>query len=52
MPSHYMNHADLLSVDAAEYNFQWKFTWNSNILIQENALENVIRKMLSILFKP
>ena len=32
--------------------FQWNFNRNSNIFIQENALENVICEMASILSRP
>ena len=31
---------------------QWAFNWNSNILIQENALETVVCEMASILSRP
>ena len=31
---------------------QWNFSWNSNIFIQENALENVVCEMASILSRP
>ena len=31
---------------------QWNFVWNSNIFIQENALENVVCEMASILSRP
>ena len=32
--------------------FQWNFDWNSNIFIQENALENVVCEMASIFSRP
>ena len=31
---------------------QWKFIQNSNIFIQENAFENVVRKLVAILPQP
>ena len=31
---------------------QWNFNWNSNIFIRENALQNVVCKMASILPRP
>ena len=32
--------------------FQWNFNRNSNIFIQENAFENVVCEMASILSRP
>ena len=32
--------------------FQWNLKWNSNIFIQENAIQNVVCKMWAILSRP
>ena len=51
-PSHYLNHCWNIVNWALRNKFQWNFNRNSNIFIQENALENVVCEMASILFRP
>ena len=52
VPSHYLNQC----WNIVNWNFrnklQWNFNRNSNIFIQENALENVVCEMASILSRP
>ena len=48
-PSHYLNqHWNIVNLNLRN-KLQWKFHRNSNIFIEENALENVVCKMASIL---
>ena len=51
-PSHYLNQCWFI----VNWNFWNKLHWNPNrnsyIFIQENAFENVVRKMTAILFRP
>ena len=46
------NNAGLLLIESLGTNFQWNFNRNSNIFIQENALEHVVSEMTSILSRP
>ena len=47
-PSHYLNHCWNIVNWTLGNKLQWNFNRNSNIFIQENALENVVCKMASI----
>ena len=44
--------AGIFLIEPLETNFEWKFNRNSNIFILQNALENVVCKMASILSLP
>ena len=51
-PSHYLNqHWDIVNWTIGN-KFQWNINRNSNILIRENAFENVVWKMVAILPRP
>ena len=51
-PSHYLNQCWNVVNWTLENKLQWNFNQNSNIFIQENALENVICVMAFILSRP
>ena len=51
-PSHYLNQCCDIVNWTLRNKLQWNFNWNSNIFIQENALENGVCKMVSILSRP
>ena len=52
-PSHYLNHSWNIVDPNLRNKLQWNLKQNSNIFNQENAIiENVICKMVSILFQP
>ena len=52
-PSHYLNTGLLLIRLVWRMNeFQWNFNRNLSIVIEENAFENVVCKMLSVLSRP
>ena len=51
-PSHYLNQCWNIVNWNLRNKLQWKFGQNSNIFIQENALENVVCEMSSILSQP
>ena len=51
-PSHYINQCWNIIDWTLRNKCHWNFNWNSNIFIQENALENVVCEMLSILSWP
>ena len=51
-PSHYLNQCWNIVNWTLRNKLQWNFNWNSNIFIQENALENVVCEMASILSRP
>ena len=51
-PSHYLNQCWNIVNWNLRNKFQWNFNRNSNIFIQENALENVVCEMASILSRP
>ena len=42
----------ILLIELLGIKLQWNFNWNQHIFIQENAFENVINKMVAILFLP
>ena len=51
-PSHYLNQCwDIVNWTPGN-KLQWNFNHNSNIFIQENAFENVVCEMASILSRP
>ena len=51
-PSHYLNQWwDIVNSNLGN-KFQWFLKRNSSIFIQENAFENVVRKMAAMLFRP
>ena len=52
VPSHYLNQYWNIVKWTLRNKFQWNFNQNSNISIQENAFENVVCKMASILSQP
>ena len=47
--SHYLNQCWFIVNWTLRNKFQWKLIWNSNFFIQENAFENVICEMATIL---
>ena len=49
MPSHYLNQYWNVANWTLKNKLQWIFNRNSNIFIQENALENVVWKIAAIL---
>ena len=51
-PSHYLNQCWNVVNCTLRNKFQCNFNWNSNIFIQENALEYVVCEMASILSRP
>ena len=51
-PSHYLNQCWNIVNWTLRNKLQWNFTRNSYIFIQENALENVVCEMASILSRP
>ena len=51
-PSHYLNQCWNIVNWTSRNKLQWNSNRNSYIFIQENALENVICEMASILFRP
>ena len=51
-PSHYLNQCWNIVNWILGNKLQWNFNRNSNIFIQENALENVVCEMASILSRP
>ena len=51
-PSHYLNQCWNIVNWILRNKLQWNFNRNSNIFIQENALENVVCEMASILSRP
>ena len=51
-PSHYLNQCWNIVNWTLRNTLQWSFNRNSNIFIQENALQNVVCKMASILSRP
>ena len=51
-PSHYLNQYWNIVNWTLRNKFQWNFNPNSNIFIQENAPENVVCEMASILSRP
>ena len=52
VPSHYLNQCWLIFNSALRNTLQWNLNWNANIFIQENAFENGVWKMASILSRP
>ena len=52
MWSHYLNQCWNIVNWSLRNKLQWNFNWNSNIFIQENALENIVCEMASILSRP
>ena len=48
-PSHYLNHCWNIANSTLGNRLQWNFSRNSNIFIQENAFENGVCEMASIL---
>ena len=50
--SHYLNQCWNIVNWILENKLQWDFNRNSNIFIQENAVQNVVCKMASILSRP
>ena len=51
-PSHYLNQCWNIFNLTLRNKLQWNFTWNSNIFIHENILENVVCVISSILSQP
>ena len=51
-PSHYLNHCWNIVNRTLGDKLQWNCNRNSNIFIQENAFENVVCEMASILSRP
>ena len=51
-PSHYLNQWWNIVNSTLRNKLQWSFNRNSNIFIQENALEDVVCEMASILSRP
>ena len=51
-PSHYLSQCWNIVNWMLRIEFQWNINRNSNIFIQENALENVVCEMASILCRP
>ena len=51
-PSHYLNQWWNIVNCTLRNKLQWNFNWNSNIFIQEYALEYVVCEMASILSRP
>ena len=51
-PSHYLNQCWNIINWTLRNKLQWNFNRNSNIFIHENALENVVCEMASILSRP
>ena len=51
-PNHYLNQCWNIVNWTPRNKLQWNFSWNSNIFNQENALENVVCEMASILCRP
>ena len=51
-PSHYLNQCWNIVNFSLRNKFQWNFNRNSSIFIQENAFENVVCQMASILSRP
>ena len=52
MPSHYLNQCWNIVNWTLGSKLQWNFNRNSNIFIQENAIENIVCEMASILSRP
>ena len=52
LPSHYLNQCWNIVNWILRNKLQWNFIWKSDIFIQENALENVVCEMASILSQP
>ena len=48
-PSHYMNQCWNIVISNLRNKLQWNLKRNSYIFIQENAFENVVRKMAAIM---
>ena len=51
-PSHYLNQCWNIVNWTLRDKLQWNFNRNSNIFIQENALENIVCEMASMLSRP
>ena len=51
-PSHYLKQCWIIVNWSLRNKLQWNFNRNSNIFIQENALEHVVCEMASILSRP
>ena len=51
-PSHYLKQCWIIVDWTLKNKFQWHLNRNSNILIQENALEHVVCELASILSRP
>ena len=51
-PSHYLNQCWNIINWTLRNKLQWNFNPNANIFIQENPLENVVRKKAAILSRP
>ena len=51
-PSHYLNQCWNIVNETLGNKLQWNFIRNSNIFIQENALENVVGETAAILSRP
>ena len=51
-PSHYLNQCWIIVNWILRNKRRWNLNWNSNIFIHENALENVVCEMASILSGP
>ena len=52
MPSHYLNQYWNIVSWTLRNKLKWNFNWNSNIFIHENALQNGVCEMASILSRP
>ena len=52
MPSHYLNQCWFIANQILRNNIQWNFNRKLNIFIQENAFQNVVCKMVTILSWP
>ena len=51
-PSHYLNQCCNIVNGTLRNKVQWYFSQNSNIFIQQNALQNAVCQMTSILYQP
>ena len=51
-PSHYLNQCWNIVNWTLENKFQWNLNHNSNLFIQENAFENIVCEIASILSRP
>ena len=51
-PSHYLNQCSLIVNKTCRNKLKWNLKQNTKLSIQENAFENVVRKMSAILSRP